>query len=63
MTVVISNDPPLVEGLARFTTVPFKPLSDQKCEGYRRFHGLKSANFLQFPRIVSFLQEIRKLVL
>ena len=43
--VAISSDPPVKEGHLRFTTIPFKLLSDQKCERYHRFNKiLKSQN-------------------
>ena len=31
---VISSDPPFVEWHFRFTTAPFKPLTDQGCRNY-----------------------------
>ena len=34
---LISSDPPCKNGNARFTIVPLKPLSDQKCGRYCRF--------------------------
>ena len=31
---IISSDPPFVEWRFRFTTAPFKPLTDQGCRNY-----------------------------
>ena len=45
---VISSDPPWKDGNARFTTVPLKPKSDQKCGRYRCFFCLKSVYFCKF---------------
>jgi len=45
---VISSEPSCKDSNAQFTTVPLKPLSDQKCGRYRRFIYLKSVNFCKF---------------
>ena len=46
----------LVEGgAARFTSVPLKPLSHQKCERYSDFSRLKSVKSYVFPTNVTFV--------
>lgn len=42
--VVTLNNPAIKNRHVRFTRLFFKPLSDQKCEGYRILFGLKSLN-------------------
>ena len=42
---VISSDPPCKDGNARFTLVPWRPLSDQKCGRYCCFSRFNSFSF------------------
>ena len=39
--IVVLSDPPCKDGNARFTTVPLKPLSDQRCGSIVVFLDLK----------------------
>jgi len=53
---VISSDPPCKDGNARYTTVPLKALSDDKCGRYCHFSRFKSV-----PSLI--LLEMRKSLL
>ena len=56
---VILVEPPSKVGNGRFTTVPLKPWSDQKCGRHRRFLTKKVFISVSFS-IASYKQELRK---
>ena len=56
---VISVKPPSKVGNGRFTAVPWKPWSDQKCGRHRRFLTKKVFISVSFS-IASYKQELRK---
>ena len=59
-TIVVNIiNPPFKERHTRFTMVPFKSLSNKKCEKYHYFTSLKSALFLYYKFKKSLLQRNR----
>ena len=56
--IVFLSDPPVPKGNARFTTVPFKPLSDQQFQDIVVFLALKNDTFLTTSTEVSVAKSV-----